>query len=62
MECVGGEKANLGCHFPGVSVEEEGLLHPLSLKCAASRQDVVVTQIPFTCFIVTGRDLYIDMS
>lgn len=43
VECVGGEKANLGCHFPGVSVEEEGLLLPLSLKCAASRQDVVVT-------------------
>ena len=28
VECVGGEKANLGCHFPGVSVEEEGLLLP----------------------------------
>jgi hypothetical protein len=42
----GGEKANLGCHFPGVSVEEEGLFLPFlfeiyrfSARCSCHRNN-----------------------
>jgi hypothetical protein len=38
VEYVRGEKANLGCLFPGVSVEEEGLFSLFSLKFTASLQ------------------------
>jgi hypothetical protein len=47
VEYVRGEKANLGCHFPGVSVEEEGLFSLFSLKFTASLQGVVVIETAY---------------